>query len=142
MERHYETVWIVRSDAGEDTVKGIIQKASAAVQAGGGKVNRVDEWGRRRLAYSINKKHEGFYVVMDYMSGAEASKELERSLKFNEDVLRYQTVVITKAQEAAKKAAEEKKAALEKKAAEKKAVEEKKEKPAVVEGGPSNETAV
>lgn len=127
MEMRYETVWIVRPDAGEDLVKGIIQKASTAVQAGGGKVNRVDEWGRRRLAYPIRKKHEGFYVIMDYVSPAEASKELERSLKYNEDVLRYQTVRVTE-NKAALKAAEAKKAA-----------DAKKAEAAAAKGGPAND---
>lgn len=90
--RQYETVGIIRTDAGDEIVKGIIQKAKTAVEGGGGRVDKVDEWGRRKLAYPINKKSEGYYFVITYTSGPEASKELERGLKYNEDVVRYQTV--------------------------------------------------
>jgi small subunit ribosomal protein S6 len=92
LERHYETILIIKPDLGDEAIKGIIQKASDSLKKGGGQVNKVDEWGRRRLAYPIQKKHEGFYVLFDYSSSADASKELERILKLNEDVVRLQTV--------------------------------------------------
>lgn len=92
MEKHYETVCIVRTDIGEEAIKAVIQKARAVVEGLGGRVDRVDEWGRRKLAYPIQKKHEGFYFVINYFSKPEASKELERLLKNNEDVMRYQSV--------------------------------------------------
>lgn len=89
---NYETVCIVKPDVGDDVIKGIIQKASSAIESGGGKLNRLDEWGRRRLAYPIQKKNDGYYFVMDYGCPPAASKEVERLLKLNEDVLRYQTI--------------------------------------------------
>lgn len=92
MEKHYETVCIVRTDIGEEAIKAAIQKSKTAVEGLGGRIDRVDEWGRRKLAYPIQKKNEGFYFVMNYFSKPEASKELERLLKYNEDVIRYQTV--------------------------------------------------
>jgi small subunit ribosomal protein S6 len=92
LERHYETIFIIKPDLGDEAVKGIIQKAADSLKKGGGQVNKVDEWGRRRLAYPIQKKHEGFYVLLDYSSSADVSKELERILKLNEDVVRLQTV--------------------------------------------------
>ncbi len=88
----YETVCIVKPDVGDEIVKGVIQKASTAAEADGGKVVKVDEWGRKRLAYPIGKKNEGFYFVIEYNCSAEASKEVGRLLKLNEDVLRYQTI--------------------------------------------------
>lgn len=88
----YETVCIVKPDVGDEIVKGVIQKASAAAETDGGKVVKVDEWGRKRLAYPIGKKNEGFYFVIEYNCSAEASKEVGRLLKLNEDVLRYQTI--------------------------------------------------
>lgn len=109
MERHYETVCIVRPDVGDEVIKGVIQKATAVLEAGHARVNKVEEWGRRKLAYSIGKKHEGFYFLLDYNSAPEVSKEVERILKFNEDVMRYQTVKLTEAvEEAAKEKTEEK----------------------------------
>jgi small subunit ribosomal protein S6 len=92
VERRYETICIIKPDLGDETIKGIIAKASDSLKGGGGQVNKVDEWGRRRLAYPIQKKNEGYYVLFDYLSSGDASKELERILKLNEDVVRYQTV--------------------------------------------------
>ncbi len=94
MQRNYETVCIVRPDAGEEIVKGVIQKAKSALEAGAGTLERLDEWGRRRLAYQIAKKHDGHYFVLHYACEPAVSKEVERGLKLNEDVLRYQTIVI------------------------------------------------
>ena len=98
----YETVCIVRPDAAEDVIKGIIQKATSTLEGSGATVTKVDEWGRRRLAYPIQKKNEGFYFVLDYMSAPDASKEVERILGLNEDVLRQQTVRIITTKKAVK----------------------------------------
>lgn len=104
----YETVCIVRPDVAEDVVKGIIQKATSSLEGSGATVTKVDEWGRKRLSYSIQKKNEGYYFVLDYMSEPAASKEVERILRLNEDVLRQQTVriITTKKMEKAKADAE------------------------------------
>ena len=94
MDRHYETVCIVKPDVGDDVVKAIIEKAQATVTNDGGTVARFDDWGRRKLAYPIEKKNEGYYFVLTYTSGPGAGKEMERQFKLNEDVLRYQTIVL------------------------------------------------
>ncbi|MBW7957389.1 MAG: 30S ribosomal protein S6 [Deltaproteobacteria bacterium] len=103
----YETVCIVRPDIAEDAIKGIIQKASSSLEGAGGTVVRVDEWGRRKLAYPIQKKGEGYYFVLEYTSSPAASKEVERLFKLNEDVLRYQTVRIIATKKAEEKTAAE-----------------------------------
>lgn len=104
----YETVCIVRPDVSEDVIKGIIQKATSSLEGSGATVTKVDEWGRRKLAYPIQKKSDGYYFVLDYNSSPEASKEIERILGLNEDVLRQQTVriITTKKMEKAKADAE------------------------------------
>lgn len=109
MRNHYETVCIVRPDVAEDAIKGVIQKATATLTEGGGELKKLDEWGRRRLAYPIQKKTEGYYFVMEYMSAPGVSKEIGRLLGINEDVLRHQTVRMEKraAAVAAKAKAEE-----------------------------------
>ncbi len=94
MERHYETVCIVKPDIGDDAIKAVIEKSSGVVTSGDGTVARLDDWGRRRLAYPIEKKNEGYYFILTYTSEPAASKELERQLRLNEDVLRYQTVLL------------------------------------------------
>ena len=91
--RKYETVCIVKPDVGEETIKSAIQKATGALEAGGGRLEKLDEWGRRRLAYTIQKKSEGYYFVLYYETEPHVSKEIERVLKLNENVLRYQTIV-------------------------------------------------
>ncbi|WKZ32450.1 MAG: 30S ribosomal protein S6 [Thermodesulfobacteriota bacterium] len=103
----YETVCIVRPDIAEDAIKGIIQKASSSLEGAGGTVVRVDEWGRRKLAYPIQKKGEGYYFVLQYTSSPEASKEVERLFKLSEDVLRYQTIRIIATKKAEEKTAAE-----------------------------------
>ncbi len=104
----YETVCIVRPDVAEDVIKGIIQKATSSLEGTGATVTKVDEWGRRKLAYPIQKKSDGYYFVLDYNSSPAASKEVERILGLNEDVLRQQTVriITTKKMEKAKADAE------------------------------------
>jgi len=94
MERHYETICIVKPDVSEEVTKGIIQKSTAVIEEGSGKLNKLDEWGRRRLGYPIEKKHDGYYFVIDYTSAPSVAKEIERLMKLNEDVLRCQTISI------------------------------------------------
>lgn len=94
MDNRYETVCIVKPDVAEDVIKGIVQKATSAIETGGGQVTRLDEWGRKRLAYPIQKKNDGYYFVLYYSSSPDASKEVGRLLKLNEDVLRYQTIKV------------------------------------------------
>lgn len=91
---HYETVCIMRPDAGDEAIKAFIQKSTSALESGGGSLIKLDEWGRRRLAYTIQKKHEGYYFVLEYKSSPETSKEIGRFMKLSEDVLRYQTVFL------------------------------------------------
>ncbi|MFQ5354836.1 MAG: 30S ribosomal protein S6 [Thermodesulfobacteriota bacterium] len=92
MERHYETIWIVKTELGAPGIKEIQEKASAVITGGKGTVNKVDEWGVRRFAYPIQKKNEGYYTLMDFNAEPAAVAEMEKIFKFNEDVVRYQTV--------------------------------------------------
>ncbi len=91
MQRHYETIFIVDPDITEDTKKALVKKASDIVDGDGADL-KVDDWGRRSLAYPINKKHDGIYFLMTYTTDVDSSKELERILRLNEDCVRYQTV--------------------------------------------------
>lgn len=92
MERHYETIFIVKPDIGEDAIKGIVSKATSLVEKNDARDVEVDEWGRRKFAYPIQKKLEGYYFLMTYTCPSPATKELERMLRLSEDVVRYQTV--------------------------------------------------
>jgi small subunit ribosomal protein S6 len=94
----YETICIIKPDIGEEAIKAIIAKATTVIEVDDATVPAelvVDEWGRRRLAYPIQKSNEGHYVLFTYTATPAASKELERTFRIVEDVVRYQTVALT-----------------------------------------------
>lgn len=86
--RHYELMLILDPDLEERAVSPLIESFLSVVRNGGGSVEKVDTWGRRRLAYEINKKPEGIYSVVDLNATPEVVKELDRQLNLNESVLR------------------------------------------------------
>jgi len=92
MERHYETIWIVRSDLGAPGIKEILENATTALEGGKGHINKVDEWGMKRFAYPIQKKNEGYYTLIDFNAVPETVTKMENVFRYNEDVVRYQTV--------------------------------------------------
>ena len=88
----YEVMYVIDAGIDETTRTNLINRMSERVTQNGGKVDRVDEWGKRRLAYPINYKTEGYYVLMYITAPSELPRELERRMKINENVLRYLTV--------------------------------------------------
>jgi len=86
--RRYELMVILDPDLEERTVAPSLDKFLNVVRKGGGTVENVDIWGRRRLAYEINKKAEGIYAVVDMTTDPDVAKELDRQLNLNEAVLR------------------------------------------------------
>ena len=86
--RRYELMVILDPDIEERTVAPELDRFLGVVRAGGGTVEKVDVWGRRRLAYEIGKKVEGIYAVIDVQAEPEAVRELDRQLNLNESVLR------------------------------------------------------
>ena len=86
--RHYELMVILDPDLEERTVAPSLDKFLNVVRKGGGTVEKVDVWGRRRLAYDINKKSEGIYAVVDMTAEPSVAQELDRQLGLNESVLR------------------------------------------------------
>jgi small subunit ribosomal protein S6 len=87
--RNYELTVIVSPEVEEENLEGAVDQIKQFVVAGGGQVANVDIWGRRRLAYAINKHLEGYYAVFQTQIPPEALSELERSLKLSEEVIRY-----------------------------------------------------
>lgn len=92
MNNNYEVVFIARPDAGDDIIKGIIQKAKDTVESLNSQVVKVEEWGKRKMAYPIRKYSDGYYVLLNISANPAACKEVERILRLNEDVIRNQTV--------------------------------------------------
>ncbi|TDK68425.1 30S ribosomal protein S6 [Sapientia aquatica] len=97
--RHYEIVFIVHPDQSEQ-VPAMIERYKAAVIARNGQVHRVEDWGRRQLAYMIQKLAKAHYVCMNIECDSETLNELETSFKFNDAVLRHLTVKVKKAETA------------------------------------------
>src|SRR5918998_5679813 len=86
--RQYELMVILDPEVEERTVAPSLDKYLSVITTQGGNVDKVDIWGRRRMAYDINKKTEGIYAVVDFTASADTAKELDRQLGLNEAVLR------------------------------------------------------
>jgi small subunit ribosomal protein S6 len=86
--RQYEIMIILDPEIEERTVAPSLDKYLTVVKNDGGSVDKVDIWGRRRLAYDIKKKSEGIYAVVDFTATPDTAKELDRQLGLNEVVLR------------------------------------------------------
>src|SRR5512134_2316002 len=94
--RHYEVVFIVHPDQSEQ-VPAMIERYRAMLAARGGQIHRLEDWGRRQMAYPIQKMHKAHYVLMNIECGQEALDELEHAFKFNDAVLRHLTVKMSEA---------------------------------------------
>jgi len=85
--RHYEIVFLVHPDQSEQ-VPGMIERYTTSIEEGNGKVHRLEDWGRRQLAYPINKIHKAHYVLMNVECGGEVMDELDNAFRFNDAILR------------------------------------------------------
>jgi len=89
----YETVFILDPGLDENQVNEEVEKTTAVITSHGGKINDLQRWGRKRLAYEINKKRDGVYTLIKHESSGETVKELERRLRLNDNVMRVMTVI-------------------------------------------------
>jgi small subunit ribosomal protein S6 len=85
--RHYEIVFMVHPDQSEQ-VPGMIERYSDVIKSAGGQIHRLEDWGRRQLAYPIEKLHKAHYVIFNVEAPSEAVDELETAFRFNDAVLR------------------------------------------------------
>ena len=88
----YELVYIIDPAVEEEARKELIAKFNALIAENGGAVDKVEEWGLRRLAYAIDYKTEGYYVLVNFQAESELPKELERNLQISDSVIRYQVI--------------------------------------------------
>ena len=88
----YESVFIARQDIAASQVDALIERFEGVVTANGGKVTKKENWGLRSLAYRMNKNRKGHYVLFNIDAPAKALVELERQMRFDEDVIRYLSV--------------------------------------------------
>ena len=97
--RHYEIVFIVHPDQSEQ-VPAMIERYRAMVTSRAGKIHRLEDWGRRQLAFPIQKIHKAHYVLMNVECDQETLDEIEHIFKFNDAILRHLTIVKREAESA------------------------------------------
>ena len=94
--KHYEVVFLVHPDQSEQ-VPAMIERYRSTIESKGGKIHRLEDWGRRQLAYPISKVHKAHYVLMNIECGAETISELTSAFRFNDAVLRNLVVSCSEA---------------------------------------------
>ena len=95
--RHYEIVLLIHPDQSEQ-VPAMLERYKATITAAGGQIHRVEDWGRRQLAYQINKLAKAHYLCLNIETSKETLAEIETAFRFNDAVLRHLTVVKDKAE--------------------------------------------
>lgn len=90
--RRYETIFITYPDLPEEEITGLVERYSAIIKDRQGIVVKVEKWGKRKLAYEIEKQARGFYVLMDFAGTAAIVTELERNLRIADKILKFMTV--------------------------------------------------
>ncbi len=88
----YETVFIARQDLSDAQIKSLVDACEKIIKDAKGKVLKTENWGLRTLAYKINKSRKGHYVLIESDTPAPAIIEMERTLRLNEDIMRYMTI--------------------------------------------------
>jgi len=89
---YYETVFIARQDLSDAQVKELTNSYTKIIEDASGKIHKIENWGLRTLAYRINKNRRGHYVLIESESPAPAIHEMERTMRLNEDILRFMSI--------------------------------------------------
>ncbi len=95
MLRRYETIFISRADLPSDEAVGLIDRYAGIIKGMDGTVIKVENWGKRRLAYPIEKRRDGVYVRIDFAAQYKVVTEVERNLRIDDTILRFQTVKLS-----------------------------------------------
>lgn len=90
--RNYEVVLIVHPDLDETALQGLVDRVQGWITGSGGSVDKIDQWGKRRLAYSIRKQREGHYVYIETQFAPTFSVELERNMRLQEPIMRFSII--------------------------------------------------
>lgn len=85
----YELMYIIDMKLDEAPRKELVARINALITDNGGTIDKIDEWGKRRLAYTIDYRTEGYYVLVNFTAGGDLPREIERVLQISDDVLRY-----------------------------------------------------
>ena len=89
--RPYETLFFTEPNITDEAVDALLTKVEGAITRYGGEVEKVNRWGKRNLAYVVEKQSEGYYILIDFKGSPEVLKELERFYLINQTVLRFMT---------------------------------------------------
>lgn len=92
--RNYELMCIIQPDLDETAMNGVLDKVKGWITEAGGNVDKAEVWGRRRMAYSINKHREGQYVLLNVSMSPAATSDLERNLRYQESIMRHMLSVV------------------------------------------------
>jgi len=94
--KHYESVVIINAALEDPQIEETISSVQANIKTSGGEITESENWGRKRLAYSIDNAKSGYYIITRFSAPTSAIKEFERTLKLDENVIRYLTIVLDK----------------------------------------------
>jgi small subunit ribosomal protein S6 len=92
--REYETIYILRPDVDADSAERVGSRLSEVISREAGRLTKVENWGRRRLAYDIRKHRRGVYIYLKYLGTGKVVSEVERNLRLLDGVIKYQTVLV------------------------------------------------
>ncbi len=92
----YESMYILKPDMEEEKKDALIKRFADIITANGGEIEKIDEWGKKRLAYPIQYIEDGYYVLVNFSAPADVPAELERNYKISDDVLRFIVVNLDK----------------------------------------------
>ena len=92
--RNYELMCIIQPDLDETAMNGVLDKVKGWITESGGSIDKAEVWGRRRMAYSINKHREGQYVLLNVTMKPTATSDLERNLRYQESIMRHMLSVV------------------------------------------------
>ena len=93
--RYYETLYIINPNLAEEDYRAVVAKFTDAVEKNKGVVTKVDEWGKKSLAYDIKKFDKGFYVLLQFCGEADLTAELKREMSLDDRILKYQTIKLS-----------------------------------------------
>lgn len=91
--RSYELVFILNADMEDEATEAAVNKFTGLIEKNGGELVKIDKWGKRRLAYPINKRNEGYYVLVNFKAEPAVSHEVERVLRITDEVIRHMVIV-------------------------------------------------
>lgn len=94
--KHYESVVIINASLEDEQIQETISNIKESITTNGGEISAIDDWGRKRLAYNINKSKTGYYLISRFIALPAMVANFERTLKLDETVVRYMTIVLDK----------------------------------------------